>query len=878
MPNAKQHTPPRWVTGLLEWYCKPELLEDLQGDLHEYFERNIKSKGVARAKLIYIIDVFKFFRLYTIRKPKFLNLLIQWIMLGSYIKTSGRNMVRNKLFSAINIFGLAISMSVGLMLISILVDTYSYDRFHTHYNRIYRVLSEYEYLGTKYYGELATTSLKAAKSIQESFTGHEGVAILTGGFGGDVKHNENTVPLNGYWANESFFHVFTFPLLQGNAATALKEPFSVVITETSAKKLFGNKKALGETIMLNQDKEYTITGVMKDIPQFSHVTFDWLGSLSTREITEKENINELAWDNIWNTWVYVLMPEQPDLTTFQTNLDKLSTKEDATVNNTHITMKLDPLSQVMIADNLGNQIGHSLGRTLLLAFLGLALVVILSACFNYTNLSIARALRRSKEVGIRKVIGAVKGNVMGQFMTEAVVISLLALLLALVLFVFLRPYFLGLNPDVQELLRLELSPTLVFYFVLFALAIGLAAGFFPALYFSKISTVQVLKGSVAGKITGKFTTRKALVVFQYCLSLILITATLIMHKQYSHFMNFDLGFNTKDILNIRLQGNNPDRLVKELTDLPEVKSISKSSLVTSTGNRWGANMKNPNNPDDSAAVSMNFIDENYLQLHQHQLLAGRSFNFKPKDAIENEVIVNQQVLKRFNIADRIPNKAIGQVVKLDGKELTIIGVMRDFQYGRANSKSGDEVVMRYIDDKPDYLNLKISTTDVDALDAKIEALWKKFDNVHPYEAKLYEDQIQESFKGLDASMKLAGFIAFLAIVIASLGMLGMVVFTTETRVKEVSIRKVLGASEVRLLYLLGKGFFLLLATAALIALPVTYLFFDKVMLPALANHAPIALNEMTLGVLAVMLIALLMIGVQTMKIARANPATVLKTE
>jgi putative ABC transport system permease protein len=413
---------------------------------------------------------------------------------------------------------------------------------------------------------------------------------------------------------------------------------------------------------------------------------------------------------------------------------------------------------------------------------------------------------------------------------------------------------------------------------LFALFIGLVAGFFPALFFSRINAMQVLKSVQSVHFSGKLTTRKVLVVFQYCISLMLITGTLIMYKQYHHFLNFDLGYETKDILNIRLQGNKPELLMKALSELPEVKAISKSSMVTSTGSYWGERMKNPNNPDDSTAVRMNRIDENYLQLHGHKLLAGRSFNFKAEHATETEVIVNEQVLKRFDIADQIPSKALGQVVRVAGKDLTIIGVIRNFQYGRANNKSGDEVVLRYVDNEPGYLNVKFSTTDFDAFHKKIETIWKQLDKTHTYEAKLYNEQIKEGFRGLDASMKLAAFIAFLAISIASLGMLGMVVFTTETRVKEVSIRKVMGASEVRLFYLLGKGFFLLLIIAAFIAMPTTYLFFEKVMLPQIVNHAPIAFNEMTIGVLVVMMIALVLIGIQTIKVARTNPATVLRAE
>ncbi|HWA36170.1 MAG TPA: FtsX-like permease family protein, partial [Cyclobacteriaceae bacterium] len=260
------------------------------------------------------------------------------------------------------------------------------------------------------------------------------------------------------------------------------------------------------------------------------------------------------------------------------------------------------------------------------------------------------------------------------------------------------------------------------------------------------------------------------------------------------------------------------------------------------------------------------------------LLAGRNFIFRPEHASVDEVIVNEQVLKRFNIADQIPSQAIVQVVRIGSKEMTIVGVLKNFQYGRANNRSGEEVVFRYIQEKPDYLLVKFDGADLKGLQVKLESIWKKFDPVHAYDGRLYEEQIKEGFRGLDASMKLAGFIAVLAIIIASLGMLGMVVFTTETRVKEVGIRKVMGAGDGTLLFLLGKGFMLLLLLASIISLPVTYLFFDQLMLPMLANHAPIFFFDMTFGALLVMMIALILIFSQTLKITRMNPATVLKNE
>jgi ABC-type antimicrobial peptide transport system permease subunit len=541
-------------------------------------------------------------------------------------------------------------------------------------------------------------------------------------------------------------------------------------------------------------------------------------------------------------------------------------------------LALQPLDNIMVSNDFSNQIGPVIGSSTLWIFGGLSFVVILSACFNYTNLSIARSLRRTREVGIRKVIGAMKGQVMGQFVVEAILISLCALSLALILFLLLRPYFLSMEASLSKTLLLDLSPSVITYFVLFAILIGVAAGLFPAIFFSKLNAVEVLKNASVSSVFKKLTLRKVLIVFQYCISIIFITSSIVIYKQYKHFISFDLGFKTENILNISLQGNKAGLLMKELSELPEVTGISKSMMVTSVGNYWGTQMKYSQNPNDSTGVGYNTIDEKYFPLHDHQLIAGRNFVAKADSAVETEVIVNQQVLKRFNIAGQDPNKAIGEVVTVDHKDMTIIGVMKDFHYGRANSTNSNkkEIVFRYSNDKAHFLNAKIQSTDLVATVSKVEAIWKKIDPIHPMEARFYSDQIEEAFSGLKASVKMAGFLAFLAICIASMGLLGMVVFTTETRLKEISIRKVMGASEAGLLYLLGKGFLLLLGIAILISLPLTILFFEKIAFPELANHAPLAIAEMLMGVLGILLVAGCMIGSQTLKVARTNPAEILK--
>ena len=878
--KENQHVhPPRWAVRLLRWYCRPTLVEDLEGDLNEYFARNVKTKGLGSARWIYVLDVLKFFRPYTLRKPDLLNLLTQWIMIGSFIKISGRIILRNRLFSFINIIGLATSMAVGLLLIGVLSDMNKYDKFNENHDRIYRVISKYKYLDR---GEsiFASTSLRAGQIIQESVPGIAEVAILNRGFAGDMKYAERTIPLSGHWASESFFKVFTFPMISGDPSTALKDPYSVVLTEKSAKKLFGDADALGKTIIRTGDKreqEFVVTGVMQDVPAFSHLRFDMLNSLSTRAILVKDHPDEMAWDNIWNGYVYVLLRPETDLQHLQTNFNTISAKEDQTITNTSIKLALQPMSEIALGKDLSNSIGPVMVSSNVWMISVLCIIVILSACFNYTNLSIARSLRRSREVGIRKVVGAVRTQVVSQFVVEAVIIALLALVFAFGLFVLIKPYFLSLNRQYGEMLALDISPEVIVYFVFFAAAVGMAAGFFPALFFARVNAIHVLKNISTVPVLRKVTLRKALIVVQFTVSLMFIAATIIGYKHYKHLLAFDLGFNTENVLNISLFRNNPELLMKELSEMPEVKGLSTSTIITSLGNYYGNNVKYTD-PQDSSSVYFASVDEHYIPLHGHKLLAGRNFNPKAKDAEESEVIVNEKLLKRFNIADHDPSKAVGEFITVNRKKVQIVGVVKDFHYGKSIDKEIKEFMFRYSIDEPAYVNAKVISTDWPATIARIETAWKKIDHVHPLEATFYDEQIARAYSGFSSRIKVIGFLSFLAICIAAVGLLGMVVFTTETRLKEISIRKVMGAGEGGLVYLLSKGFLLLLAIAALIALPATHFFFAKYVLDEYAAPALMAWNELITGVMVVMAVAFLMIGTHTLKVARSNPAEVLKNE
>jgi len=721
-------------------------------------------------------------------------------------------------------------------------------------------------------------------------TGIEEVAIMRNDFSLDAVVGDNILPIKGYWAEPTVFRVLTFPMLEGNPETALKDPYSIVLTETAAKKLFGTESALGKAIKFDTF-DYQVTGVMKDVPFFSHINFEALVSLSTAEQLNKNDKNFEKWTNMWSHSVYLMLPENADMGSIQSQLDAIAKEENIAEDrdgyqDAKIQLELLPLYDIVVGEDLQRTQGPSgphMSPVVLWILGGLALVVILSACFNYTNLSIARAMRRFKEVGLRKAIGAGRRQVRQQFLVEAIIISLAALFLSYFIFIVLRPQLINMAPEMQHLVKLELTPSMVVAFIFFSVTVGVIAGFMPAIFFSKVSAINALRNVSSVKVFKHVSLRRALVVIQYTLTLIFITTTAIGYVQYKNILAFDLGFTTENILNIDMQGNKPDALLKELGEMPEVTALSRSLIITSVGNAWGGQMKYKDSRD-SALVMTNHVDGNYLPLHGYELVAGTNFIARPTTAeAASEVIVNQQFLKRFNIGTNDPEKAIGEEItfsnfKVHGRKMTIVGVMKDFHYGKVDNLIGPVAFMYWTPEDRAIINAKIQSDDMPATMAKIASTWKKIDRVHPFEAEFYDEAIEEAYSEFSAMIKIIGFLAFLAVSIASMGLFGMVVFTTETRLKEISIRKMLGASSGNLIYLLSRGFLVLLSISAFIALPLTYLFFENLVLTNFPYHTPVQVTELFVGLLAVLLIALIMIGSQTMKAAKSNPAEVLKSE
>ena len=874
MKNNKNISPPKIAIWLLRWYCRPRLLEDLEGDLNEYFERNVNSKGAFRAKLIYFLDVIKFCRSYMLKKPQQIEILSHFRLYKNYYKTSLRTIQHNKLFSAINIVGLSISMCVGLLLIAFYLEMASFDNFHENAERIFRVNSVlHESDGRPY--NYASTSVLTNSKVKENVRGIEHVVNVHKGFNKDITYGDKTIPLRGFWADKDFFSVFSFEVIGGNPATALENPNSIVLTESSAIRIFNTTEVVGKVIRADT-ADFMITAIVKDIPMNSHVSFDMLGSFITLDTYMSTHSPEwLRWDNMWDHYVYVMLSEQRDLDDIQNELDRISSTENKSIRHRIINLYPEPLREIALTRNMSNSIGPTVDRSTFTTLGILAVIVILSACFNYTNLSLARALRRVREIGIRKSIGASRDQVFHQFICESVILSGFALVLAFFFFLFIRKEFISMDIRYQEMLTLEPTVKMVLWFLSLAVATGLFAGFIPAAFFSKLSPAIVLKDTSGLRLLKHINLRKVLIVFQYTLSIFFIVVVSIGFRQYRYSLTFDLGFNTDNILTIDLQRNSVPQVIKELSEIPEVKEIASAGFVSSVGNRQSASLKY-RDPKDSIWLSYNFIDESYIPLHKHRLLAGSNFSSKGSTELaKSQIIVNEHTLIWMNIKD--PQDAIGEEVTLEGIKYTIIGVIEDFHYERINYPI-ESFGFRYDPSKFEVLNVRVESADILATMNKIESAWKKVDPIHPVQAKFYQERIENAYAKLSWIVRIVAFIAFLAISIASLGMLGMVVFVTETRTKEISVRKVLGASFSNLITLMSKSFIWLLVVSTAIAIPAGYYIMDKVIFGKLVYRAPISIVDAGLGAFVVIVIALLMIVWQTSNVARTNPASVLKNE
>ena len=867
--------PPRWAERFLGWFCKPELLEYIQGDLQEAFEDQLATKGSKKARRRYTLEILGLFRLGIIRNFSFSNDIISIAMLTTYFKIAFRQIKKHKLFASLNILGLATSMSVCLLIIMVMVDQYSYDQFHEKKDRIYRVISGYEeQLPQKARFATAPSFLK-----EEFESKYPWVASTTRMISpdGQLLYGREKIDVDGVWVDQDFLDIFSFGWTEGDRATALKEPFSIVLTQETVDQYFKDKNPMGEMITIPQYGDFVVKGILPEVPRRSHIQFGYLISLSTINSLDKGKESPIKWRD-WDTahrlnHVYLLLKDKTAASEINPALATIANHRNKQEDLYKWFFEGQAVTQISPGNDLSND-SNATPKIVIYFLLTLGLLIILSACFNYTNLSLARAIKRSKEIGIRKVVGAKRGQIIVQFMVESVVISLLSLGLAILFLEFLIQAFYNLDSFVPDHFQLDRTWWIYLIFVGFSIIIGIIAGFLPAWRLSSFKPVQVLKKLTNVKVFSKVVLRKLLLVSQFSLSVIFIITTIIIIKQQQHILGTDIGFDKDNLLNVYLYDTNYDIFKQQLSQISEVTNVSGTRSVPLSG----SNMQQPiylNNRTDSLTINYNYITPNWIDNMGIKLLAGQSFPENEPSKNEKFILVNELASQRFGFSN--PKDALGQMVEMDSLFLTVIGVVNNYHYENIWDDPIRPQILRHNPEKIHHANIKISSIDMPTTIRKIRTVWEKLNVEDSMSAHFLDDRIYYRAKFFKMGSKIIGLVGGLAIIIACLGLLGIVTYTVEDKAKEVGIRKVLGASEKNLIWFLSKSFLYLLGFALLIALPLSWLL-NNFWLQNFARRIAVS-PSILLGVAGMMLLlAMITVVSKTWWAAKANPVGNLRSE
>lgn len=806
-------------------------------------------------------------------------------MLRNYFKTTLRSLLKHRFFSFINIFGLAIAMSICMGIMMLVADQLMYDRYNTQRDRIFRLNSIPTDEKGNEFSETATTTLPIQKELLENYTGVEKAVRIVRGFGNHWMEIEQSVniPVAGYFVDPEFIDLFQLELEHGDRSTALNEPYSVVLTKQAARKLFKEENPVGETFMVGEAGPYKVTGVLKETDNKSHIAFEALASIATyiSEIGTGTRSDDLDnWYQYTAGWVYILIEPGKSILEIQSHLSKIQEDHFAELpkpeTQNKIIYQMQSLTSITPGSFINNPIGPFLPWVFVYFFAGLAGVVMLTSCFNFTNLSIARSLTRAKEIGVRKVTGALRWHVFTQFMSESIILSVFALILALIMLLMVKPLILGLS--FAHFMKWDLETNYVIYavFIGFALVVGVLAGLFPAVVMSGFKPVNVLKGFSNIKLFSRMGLRKGLLVAQFTFSLIFILSVIVVYNQLQLFLKADHGFNMENKIVVQLSNSSATTLKTELLKHSNIQSVSAASHIPAAGSTRATDFKRALEDKDWTNVNTFSVDEDYLKNIDVELVAGNFYLPESGKLNEAYLVISEKAVEAFQFesaADAIGQEVINQG---DSTHSRIIGVIKNYNHQLLIEKMAP---LALIYNPSDFQLVQVKYTgDFKDAAASIEQAWSLINPNLKLDYKDFYDEIHKIYDMFFGDLvRILGVISFLAILISCLGLLGMATYTTETRIKEVSIRKVLGSSNGSLVYLLSKGFFIVVLMAILIAVPAAY-FVNTLWLEKIAYHVTVDFYVIGLGIALLLLFATITIGSQTWRAVFVNPVDNLKSE
>jgi putative ABC transport system permease protein len=785
-------------------------------------------------------------------------------------------------------------MAVGLLVIMMLSEQKNYDNFHPDSDRIYRIISGRSFA----FNQNATVPMPLANVITEYDKSLEIVQLIRA-VGGDVVYNNNSQQLAGYFAGSSFFEVFGFELQQGNPETCLDNPQSVVLTTEAATRLFGTDDPLGKDVRINDRGifpsgfdskiqkpvaygEFTVTGIIKNPPNKSHLQYDMLVSDKTIFSLENQGIRSFPlddWDNYYTCYTYMKVGEAFDAPLFQSYLDRLSEQNYTGDEVYKVLFELQPLAEITPGKLLNYAPSLRMPGTLYYVFAALVLFIIIIASFNYTSITVARSMVRAKEIGIRKVSGATRNNLVIQFLIESVTIAIISSVVAVLLLVALKPAFMGLHINQYLNYDLEENFHFIIYGSLLVISVGVMAGIFPGYFLSGLHPASIMKTTILLKpshvpLLKNMSLYKTLVIIQFFFSFIFIVSTMLMSKQLKHYFQMETGFDKEAILILDLQGHDYDEIASKFRSYAGISGVAGSDMVLSVDfpetNYMVSLHENGENGFTFPCIN---ITENFLDMYKIGIIAGMNPEQLREKQSEHDVLINMYGVQKLGFES--PVEIIGSTLNIGGEIVKVIGVTDNFQNCMPLAQS-EQLLMRFKPDECRYLSIKMANEDKQTTEF-IQNTWKSIDPVHEVNFDLLSDKMKASVAIFQDVRSIIAFITTINIFISCFGLLGITAFITERRLKEIGIRKVLGANIFQLHRHLSKSFINLILISSFIAAPFAF-FMNGMWLNRLANKVVFGFDTMIWGILIILLLGIVTISIQVLRISFINPVKILHDE
>lgn len=797
-------------------------------------------------------------------------------MFRNHLLIAWRNLVRFKYYSLINIAGLSIGMAACWLLLLYVQRETSFDNFYPQANRIYRAVNHATWSGGNLH--LASTSAPFAAVLKKDYPEIEQITRVETDGGAALKYGQKKLEVGDmFFVDSTFFGVFNFPMAAGDAATALAQPNSLVLTRSLAQKLIGSpEEAVGKTILTEDSTAYTVSAVMEDVPSNSHFSFSGL-----RVMPSDYNAN--GWQN-FDVYTYLLLQDGADAKALESKLPAFFERYlKPRMGEVTYKMELQPVEDIHLHSHLGYEISPNGNILYIYIFLCIGLLTLLIACINYMNLATARASARIREVGVRKSMGSGREEIARLFLTESMLLTFLAALVAIGLVALLLPWFNSFTGSQVRLWQFGILRTIA-VMLLLALLTGLLAGVYPAVFMSGFKVINSLKGKLGNGRHAGF--RKGLVTFQFAIAIILTGSTMVAYDQLQYMMHKNLGFNKDQVLSFHLpdqQMRNKIPVLKEqLLRNPLVQQVAAASNPIGRNNIGGHGFFFEQNGSisDASVIAQNYaVDADYLKTLGITLKSGRNFSDTGESDMHHAVLINETLAKTLNWDDPI-GKRVQFKIDQEGNrtERVVIGVMKDFHIYSLQHKIAPLVLeMPPFTNMEDNIYVKVSKNNIPATVAYIEKVFHSFDPGHQFDYSFIDQNFAKQYAGEQKQETIFMLFAALALFIACLGLFGLAAFTAVQRTKEIGVRKTLGATTGNIVKLLSKDFLQLLLIAAVVAFPVTWWIMDR-WLNNFAYHAGISIWVFVLTGSAVVVIALATVSFHAVKAALANPVKSLRAE